>query len=289
MKNPKIIVITGASSGLGAALARHYARAGVTLHLTGRNNQRLESVAKECRSRGAAVHTRALDITDAKAVSAWLMQIAPVDLIIANAGISAGIGLSTPKRSPDSVLENSEGPIGFAQAGGGGESAEQVRNIFSTNIDGVVNTVTPLLQNMIESKHGQIAIISSLAGIRGLPSSPAYSTSKACVRVWGEGLRGWLAPYGVKVNVVCPGFIRTPMTDVNPYRMPLMMDADKAARIIARGLAKNKARIAFPLALYFPLWLLSCVSPILTDPLFARLPAKPSENNPLSPPGRGLG
>jgi short-subunit dehydrogenase len=251
MNTPKTIVITGASSGLGAALANHYASHAVILHLQGRNAARLNEVALQCRNSGATVHTSLLDVTDAPAMEAWLNSLDDVDLVIANAGISAGTG-------------------------GGGESAHQARIIFATNIDGIMNTIQPLLAKMVARKRGQIAIISSLAGIRGLPSSPAYSASKACVRFYGEGLRGWLASHQVKVSVVCPGYIKTPMTAVNDFPMPLLMTPEKAARIIARGLAKNRSRIAFPLPLYLPLWFLSCLSPTLTDGFFARLPSKPA-------------
>lgn len=254
MKKPKNIAITGASSGLGAALAHHYADAGAILHLHGRNQERLEQVAAGCRRCGATVHADTGDVTDAASMSSWLFAAdarSPIDLVIANAGISAGIG-------------------------SGGESGDQAREIFSVNIGGVMNTVYPLLPKMIERRRGQIAIISSLAGLRGLPSSPAYSASKAAVRAWGEGLRGWLSTHDVEVSVVCPGFIKTPMTDVNPYRMPFMMEAGRAAAIIAAGLAKNKSRIAFPWQLYFPLQIMSWLPMAFTDPLFARLPDKPS-------------
>ena len=251
---PKTILITGASSGIGAALARHYAAAGVTLHLQGRNAERLEIVANECRNYRAVVHTALLDVKDASAMKEWIEAIddkTSIDLAIANAGVSAGFGRN-------------------------GESSEQVKEIFATNVDGVFNTVHPLLAPMTGRGRGQLAIISSLAGIRALPSCPAYSASKAAVRVYGEALRGAMQKHGVNLSVVCPGYIRTPMTKNNPYPMPFLMSAEKAARIIARGLAGNRARIAFPLGLYIPLWFLSCLSPLITDPMFARLPAKPS-------------
>ena len=253
---PKNIVITGASSGLGAALATHYAAPGVTLHLQGRNHERLERVANLCQEKEATVYFRALDVTDKEGMRAGLPAAdagAPVDLVIANAGISAGTG-------------------------GDGESEAQARNIFATNVDGVLNTVQRLLFALIAPGHGQVALMSSLAGIRALPSSPAYSASKACVRYYGEALRGWLCHKGVEVCVVCPGYIKTPMTDVNDFPMPFIMQADQAAARIAQGLSKNRARIAFPRRLYWPLWWLSCLSPALTDPVFSRLPGKPSVN-----------
>lgn len=248
------ILITGASSGLGAALAVHYAQPGATLMLCGRDVARLLQTVSSCEALGAIVHSKSLDVMDAKAMQAWIQQMDdanPIDLVIANAGISAGLG-------------------------GGEEKADQARRIFAINIDGVVNTISPLIPRMMARKRGQIALISSLAGIRGLPSSPAYSASKAWVRVYGEGLRGWLARSHVQVNVVCPGFIKTPMTDINPYHMPGLMSAEKAARIIAQGLAKNKGRIAFPLRLYLPLWWLASLPSALCDWFFAKLPDKPA-------------
>jgi NADP-dependent 3-hydroxy acid dehydrogenase YdfG len=254
MKNPRNIVITGASSGIGEALAHYYAAPGITLHLNGRNKERLHQVAKICEGVGAAVNMHAGDVTDAAAIKTWLEAadaISPIDLVIANAGISAGTGFQ-------------------------GESSEQARKVFAVNIDGVMNTVQPLLPAMIARQKGQIAIVSSLAGFRGLPSSPAYSASKACVRVYGEGLRGWLQQHRVEVSVICPGWVRTALVTGNTFPMPLIMDAEKAARIIARGLAVNKSRIAFPGLIYWPLWFLTCLPACWTDPLFASLPTKQS-------------
>lgn len=252
MHIPKTILITGASSGLGAALAGHYAAPGITLALTGRDAARLAEVSKECESRGAKTITAALDVCDSGALASWIALVdarAPLDLVIANAGISGGTG-------------------------GGGESAEQVRRIFAVNVDGVLNTILPAIALMRARKRGQIAIVSSVAGLRGLPSAPAYSASKAAVKAFGEGLRGELARDNIGVSVVLPGYIKTRMTDANDFPMPFLMSAEKAAAKIAAGLRKNRSRIAFPLALYLPAWLLSCLSPTLTDPLFAALPKK---------------
>ena len=249
----KHIAITGASSGLGAALAQAYAEPGVLLSLSGRSEERLEAVAALCRHAGAEVVITSADVTNKDAMNRWIIaadSVQAIDLLIANAGISGGTG-------------------GIA------EPDEQARAIFAVNVDGVLNTVQPVIPRMVSRGEGQIALISSLAGMRGLPSAPAYSGSKAAVRVYGEALRGSLGKHGIKVSVVCPGYIRTPMTEVNNFPMPFLMEADEAARLIKRKLAGNRSRIAFPLPLYGPLWFMSCLSTAITDPLFARLPAKP--------------
>ncbi len=255
MKKPKNIFITGASSGLGKALALAYAGAGVHLYLTGRNHKRLVEVRKMCEHKGARVEEKAIDITDAKKMEAWIDAIyaagGKIDTVIANAGISAGTA-------------------------GGIESAEQVRQVFATNVDGVINTISPIIQYMAQESRGQVVIISSLAGYRGLPSSPAYSASKAAVKIYGEGLRGSLAKNGIGVTVVTPGYIRTPMTDVNKFTMPFLMNANIAAKIIVKKLLRNPARIAFPFPLYFIVWLMSVLPPRFTDAILMKLPGKSS-------------
>jgi len=250
--HPRSILITGASSGLGAALARAYAAAGVRLAVTGRDAARLEAVAVACRARGAEVHGETIDVCDSARLAAWIGArdaAAPFDLVIANAGVSAGTG-------------------------GGGEGDEQTRRIFAVNVDGVVNTVMPVLPAMRHRQHGQIAIVSSLAAFRGFPGAPAYCASKAAVRVWGEALRGHLAGDGIGVSVICPGYVRTPMTAVNRFPMPFLIDSDAAARRIVRGLAGNRARIAFPWPMYAVVRLLAALPPALTDPLLRTLPEK---------------
>lgn len=247
------ILITGASSGLGAALAAAYAAPGVRLSLSGRNAERLSDVAATCTALGAETAISVIDVTDPEATRDWVQDAAgktPIDLLIANAGISAGTG-------------------------GGGETAGQAREIFATNVDGVVNTVLPAIGQMQPLGHGQIAIMSSLAGFIGFPGAPAYCASKAAVRVWGESLRGELAGSGIRVSVICPGFVRTPMTDRNPFTMPFLMGPEKAARIIISGLARNHARIIFPWRLYAIVRALGALPAGLRGRLLRVAPRKP--------------
>jgi short-subunit dehydrogenase len=249
---PAHVLITGASSGIGAALALAYARPGALLSLGGRNRERLADIAAQAEARGAGVATASVDVRDPEAVATWALAAddrAPLDLVIANAGISGGTY-------------------------GGPETAEQTRAIFDVNLGGVLNVALPLIPRMVARKRGQIAIISSLAAFRGFPGAPAYSGSKAAVKVWGEALRADLAPHGVKVNVVMPGFIKSPMTDANDFPMPFLMPAEKAAAIIQRGLAANRARIAFPFPTAFVAWLFGALSPAIADPILRTLPKK---------------
>lgn len=252
MQQPRAILITGASSGIGEALALAYAAPGIFLALLGRDEPRLSAVAAACRQRGAEVSICAGDVTHGAGLAAFIQTVDrqhPLDLVIANAGTSAGTD-------------------------GGGESAAQTRHVLGVNVDGVLNTVLPVLPRMVARGRGQIALMSSLAGFRGFPGSPTYCASKAMVRVWGEGLRPELAGSGVEVSVICPGFVTTRMTAVNQFRMPLLMSAERAAAIIKNGLARNKARIVFPWRLYFIVRLLTALPPALIDPLLARLPKK---------------
>jgi len=252
MRNPRGIVITGASSGIGAALAAAYAAPGAHLALTGRDAARLAATAQRCLSAGAEVLPASVDVRDGAAMASWLAEVEghwAVELVIANAGISAGTG-------------------------GGSEPPEQARAIFAANLDGVLNTVLPLLPAMRARRRGQIALMSSLAAFRGFPGAPAYCASKAAVRVWGEGLRGELSGSGIEVSVICPGFVVSRMTDRNHFPMPFLMPTDRAARIIRRGLDRGRARIAFPFPLYAAALLLGALPPALTDPILGRMPRK---------------
>jgi len=249
---PRSILITGASSGIGEALARDYAGPGVTLALSGRDRDRLAAVADACRAKGAVVEARAVDVTDRAVMEAWVEDAdtrAPLDLVIANAGISGGTS-------------------------GKGEGPLQTRRIFEINLTGLLNTVLPAIKPMQRRGGGQLALMSSAASFRGMPGAPAYSASKAAVRAYGEALRGALRPTGIRVSVICPGFVRSRITDTNPFPMPLLMDSERAARIIRRGLERDRARIAFPFPTYFVAWLLGALPPALTDPLFRKLPRK---------------
>jgi short-subunit dehydrogenase len=224
----------------------------MNLFLCARNITRLQETKEKCKDFSVNIFLKELDVKNQADCEAWISGIEEnyaLDLIIANAGISAGTS-------------------------GGTESEAQIREIFDINLYGVLNIINPAIVRMKERKTGQIAIISSLAGFRGLPSSPAYSGSKAAVRVYGEGLRGNLAEFGIKVSVVCPGYVKTPMTDVNNFPMPFLMTPEKASQKIIKGLQKNKSRIAFPFGLYFVVWLATLLPPCLTDRIFAKLPKK---------------
>jgi NADP-dependent 3-hydroxy acid dehydrogenase YdfG len=251
MRDPRSILITGASSGLGAALARAYAAPGVTLHLCGRDSERTAAIAEECSALGAAAAGQVLDVADRAAASAWVEACdaaAPVDLVIANAGVSG--------------------------ATAGVPEGEVARRIIATNIDGVLNTVQPLIPRMRARGRGQIAIMASLAAFRGYRGSAAYCASKAAVRAWGEGLRGELAGDGIAVSVICPGYVTTPMTAGNAHAMPLLMGAERAAAIIQRGLARNQGRIAFPLPMYLGALLALALPGWIADRAVKRFPLK---------------
>src|SRR5262249_14678472 len=224
------ILITGASSGIGRALALAYAEPGVSLSLTGRNRERLESTASAARARGADVAIGLLDVRDQTAMAQWIKKRdtgRAFDLVIANAGIPPGL-------SPTQLAEE---PVA-------------VRAIIGINLTGVFNTVEPLIAPMCVRGKGQLALIGSIAGIRGLPYSPAYCATKAAIHTYSESLRGRLAVRGVQVSLIIPGFVKTPMNESIASIKPLEITDAKAALIIRRGLEKGKSVIAFPQALY---------------------------------------
>jgi NADP-dependent 3-hydroxy acid dehydrogenase YdfG len=247
MKDPRAILITGASSGIGGALARAYAVPGVRLALTGRNAERLEACAIACRASGAEVRSAALDVADTQALASWVEGVDrewPLDLVIANAGITGGLA-----------------------AGQRAETLADVHRMMSINFGGVCNTLHPVIPAMRQRRRGQLALMSSLAALRGLPYSPAYCASKAALKAYGEALRAWLRPEGIEVTVVLPGFVDTRLAGHVTGPKPFQMTAERAAGIIRRRLRRGPASIAFPILLHAGMRLLAGLPAGLADQL----------------------
>jgi short-subunit dehydrogenase len=228
-----VILITGASSGIGAALALLYAQPGTTLILNARGAERLEAVAEACRAKGADVIVEIFDVRDRARVGERLDALDaahPIDLAIVNAGVNGG---------------HPEGSV---------ETAEVAFETVDINLNGALNVMLPLVEAMEARRRGQIALLSSLAAYAPLPDAPSYSGSKAALLAHGLALRQKLRPRGVRVSVVTPGYVRTAMgaTYKKGWR-PLEISADRAAALIARGLERNRNVIAFP-------WLLTVLA-----------------------------
>jgi short-subunit dehydrogenase len=237
LESPATVLVTGAAGGLGRALATRYARPDRTLILHGRNLERLDEVSRACAARGARVIPMPCDLRDIDSFMTRLGQIAastPIDLAIVNAGVSNA---------------NS----------GEGETWEDISHVLDVNLRAALATMSVLVPPMRRRGSGQIALIASLAAYHGFALTPAYCASKAALKAYGEAMRGWLAPQGVAVNVVLPGFVETPMSADYPGPTPFMISADDAARRIEQGLARNRARISFPQPLAFASWLLGAM------------------------------
>lgn len=220
------IVITGASRGLGAELARRFAAPGVRLLLVARSEAALRAVAADCAARGARPDIAVLDVRDAAALAAALAGFeaaGPVDLAIANAGTSAGT-------APDGAPET------------GAAAARQVE----VNLLGAIHLVGPLLPGMLARGRGAIGLIASVAAFRGLPDCAGYAASKAGLFAWGEALRAAHRRHGVRVTVVCPGFFDSAMGDRFIGPKPLRMTLDHAATRTHRALLAGRARVVFP-------------------------------------------
>jgi short-subunit dehydrogenase len=244
-QHPTTVLITGATGGIGAALARSYAEPGRTLVLHGRDASRLASLTQECEMRGAKVHGVMFDLRDAAAGIEALRSVSgqyAIDLAIVNAGVSHAVGKG---------LE--------------AESWDEARTVLAVNLDGAIATVAGVLPDMQRRGAGQIAIVSSLAAYFGLPITPAYCASKAALKAYGEAMRGLLAPQGIAVNVVLPGFVRTPMNDRSSGARPLLISPERAAILIRHGLERNRARIAFPRTLAWGMWFLSVLPAALSQ------------------------
>lgn len=228
------VLITGATSAIGSALAMEYAQQGVTLYLQGRNVPKLEEVATACRLQGALVLTQELDVRDFAALESWLGSLGALDLVIINAGVNTNIG---PAGEP--------------------EPWREVEALLDVNLKAAMLIAQSVLPAMRRRGSGQIAFLSSLAGYFGLPVTPAYSASKAGVKAYGEALRGWLAAEGVRVSVIMPGYVKSPMCDAMPGPKPFLWTPQRAARTIRRGLQRNQARISFPFPLNLGSWFLA--------------------------------
>ena len=249
------VFITGASSGLGAALARHYAASGATVGLAARREADLGRVAQGLDA--ARVATYVVDVRDAPALSRacrdFAARFGPPDVVIANAGVSRG------------TLTELE------------EDVPAFHAVVETNLMGLVHTFQPFLAAMRAARKGTLVGVASVAGFRGLPGSSAYSSSKAAAIVYLESLRVELHGSGVGVVTICPGYIATPMTVRNPYRMPFLLQPDVAARKIARAIESRRRFYVLPWQMAAVGWLLRRMPRALYDRAFAKAPRKPRQ------------
>ncbi len=262
------VLITGASSGIGRALALACAGPGVVLHLSGRDGGRLAAVADACRERGAEVRPRVLDVSRAAEMAEWIEGAGRLDLVVANAGISAGTG--------DGVAE----------------TPEQVRAIFAANLEGALNTIIPAIRVMegqaadVKGVRGRIAAIASIAAFVAAPGAPSYCASKAALDGWVTATAATARARGVVLVSVCPGYIRTAMTAGNRFPMPGLMEADRAAAIILRGVAAGRRRVVFPWWLGLAARLVGRLPPRLSAALLSRAPGKDADTK-KAPDGPG--
>jgi short-subunit dehydrogenase len=251
------IFITGASTGIGAALARHYAGAATEIGLLARRRDLLEQLAAALPGRSALY---AADITDTAAIAAaaadFISRFGAPDLVIANAGISVGT-------HGDEIAD-----------------VEKLRRVLDVNVAGLAATLAAFAPAMRAAGGGTLCGIASVAGFRGLPGAGAYSASKAAAISWLEALRAELAGSGVAVVTICPGYIDTPMTQVNRYRMPFILSADEAARRFARAIAAKRRLAVIPWQMALASALMRILPGWLYDRLMARAPRKP-RNLPL--------
>jgi short-subunit dehydrogenase len=246
------VFITGASSGIGAALAAHYAREGAALGLAARRLDELRSLAGRLGGGSACYQADVTDSASMQAAAAdFLGRFGPPDIVIANAGVSSGTLTESP------------------------EDLAAFRRILEVNVAGMAATFQPFLAALRERGRGTLVGIASVAGFRGLPGAGAYSASKAAAIAYLESLRVELRGDGIAVVTICPGYIATPMTAKNPYRMPFLLDADEAARRLARVIARKKRFAVVP-------WQMAAVSVVLRllprwlyDRLFDGAPRKP--------------
>jgi short-subunit dehydrogenase len=252
MQHPGSVVITGASSGIGLALARHYLKRGATIAALARRGDLLQALSAEFPGQ---VFCYALDVRDSSAIqhaaNDFIARAGVPDIVIANAGISAG-----------NLTEYAQDIDAFQQ-------------VMDINVLGIVKTFQPFVAAMRAARHGTLVGIASVAGFRGLPGASAYSASKAAAISFLESLRVELHGSGVKVVTICPGYIETEMTANNPYPMPFILDADEAAKRIARAIDRQRTFTVIPWQMALIGRLLNHVPRWLYDNLFANAPRKP--------------
>lgn len=235
-EDPKVVLITGASDGIGAALARAYAEPGVTLALLGRNEARLKQVGEACRALGASAELLVADVTakEAETIILDFDRKCPVDLLIACAGVTSG-----------------------AAEADGLEPWDTAEKVAETNFLGALRTVGPLANVMAARGRGQIAGIGSLAALTPMPSCPAYSAAKTGFETYLLALRRLLAPRGVRVNVVTLGYVETRMSQQLAGRKPFLTTPDSIAARIRNALRRNPARFSYPFVLAIGIRLLN--------------------------------
>lgn len=257
-RSPLRVFLTGASSGIGAALARHYAREGAIIGLVARRAEVLATLADELKTLGGDAAVYVLDVTDAAALDAaardFVARFGAPDIVIANAGVSAG-----------TLTEHAEDMAVF-------------RRVVDTNVFGMVATFAPFIAPMRATANvheRRLVGIASVAGIRGLPGAEAYSASKAAVISYLESLRLELAPAGLRVVTIAPGYIDTPMTEINPYPMPFILPADEAARRFAAAIRRGTSYTVIPWQMGVVAKLLRFLPNWLYDRLFIGAPRKP--------------
>ena len=251
-ETPLRVVITGASSGLGLALARFYLDRGAMVAAFARRGNLLQALSAEFPGR---VSCYALDVRDSAALQHaakdFIGRAGVPEVVIANAGVSVG-----------TLTEDAGDLAAFQQ-------------VMDINVLGIVKTFQPFVEAMRTAQKGTLAGIASVAGIRGLPGAGAYSASKAAAISYLESLRVELHGSGIKVVTICPGYIKTPMTAVNPYAMPFILDADVAAKRIARAISRQTPFVVIPWQMGWVARLLKWLPCWLYDRLFARAPRKP--------------
>ena len=248
------IVITGASAGIGEALARHYAAPDTVIGLIARRREPLQALAAALPGR-CEIHV--LDVTDGaaleRAAREFCTRHGTPDLVIANAGVSIGTH------------------------GDDAADVAKLRRVLDVNVVGLAATLAAFAPAMRAAGRGTLCGIASVAGFRGLPGAGAYSASKAAAIKWLEALRAELAGSGVSVVTICPGYIDTPMTQVNRYRMPFLLTAEEAARRFARAIAARRRLVVIPWQMALVSVLLRLAPPWLYDRFAARAPRKPRD------------